>query len=335
LTLLAAAAPALWSQENPNTRSITLPGERTVAVGTEPARPHKADSDPQIGGSVPTPEAVAASLALAPSSGDREAEPHYKTAVVALKDDNLAIAADEMAEAAKLSPDNALVLYGLAVVEARNKQPELALPNLEKAMSTGLPANEAKQAEDLIASVRYAIRKDEAEKKKVTPTKLWGSYEAPLEEPVQEFVDRAGRQIFETRAPLVRGMYLWRIVGESNIVGHWLEKTTLTEETIFADPKRHDVKPKVTTDEHWWLVSILINPDGTLEGSRMVTCVRQANSACPRPDPERGKVVSFKGRVEPNGDLTIRQENEEQEITLKKKSRMTTLPPYDVRIPMD
>src|SRR5713101_3213457 len=75
----------------------------------------------------------------AQSGNDREAERHYKTAMLAVKDGNLPIAAEEMQEAAKLAPDNAVVLYGLAVVQARNQQPEEALRNLDRAVRMGLP----------------------------------------------------------------------------------------------------------------------------------------------------------------------------------------------------
>jgi hypothetical protein len=276
---------------------------------------------------------IAASLALAASSGDPRAEAHYRTAVLALKTEDLAVAAEEMNEAAKAAPDNALVLYGLAVIQARNGQSDLALPNLEKALQAGLPASESARAPDLLASIRYAAKKDEDEQKRITPVKLWGSYEASVEDPAQEFEDRAGKTIFKTRTPLSRELFLWKVDGESNVRGHWLEKETLTEEVISANPRHHDTKPKTTIQEHWWLVTILINPDGSLDGNRLQTCTREPNLGCALTNPDRGKVIAFKGRVEPNGDLTITQN--EQTLTMKKKSRVASVPPPEVHIQLD
>jgi hypothetical protein len=312
-----------------------LPGLRATAVEPQPEHTAKPGTEPKVGGSIPSPKAVAASLALAAASGDRDAEPHYKTAVVALKDDNMAIAAEEMSEAAKLAPENPLVLYGLAVVQSRNDQPELALPNIEKATSLGLPPKESAEAEDLTAAIRYAIKKNAAEQKRITPTKLWGSYDFTLEDPAQEFIDRAGHAVYKTTTPLTREMSLWKIEDDSNIRGHWLEKNTITEEIIYADSKRRDPKPKSTIEEHWWLLTILINQDGSLDGSRMETCVRQTGLACTHSGTERGRVITFKGRVEPNGDLAIDEEGAKSTLTIRKKSRVSSTPPQDVHIRLE
>ena len=343
---LASAMPGAASQtsssnsgkavatENTPTRVFTLPGaqpsaaeqqtDRTQKTGATESRPVRTDA-----------EVVAASIALPASSGDSNAEAHYRTAVLAVKAQDLAVAAEEMNEAAQASPENALIRYGLAVIQARNQQPELALPNLENAMRLGLPAPEAARAPDLIASMHYAIKKNEAEQKKVTPVKLWGTYDAALEEASQEFEDRGGRTLFKIRTPLSRQMVLWKVDGESTVRGHWLEKNTLTEQFIFADARKHDPKPKTTTEEHWWLVTILINPDGSLDGSRMETCTRETGFGCEHPDLKRGKVITFKGHVEPNGDLTITQGGSEQPLTLTKTSRVASTPPPDVRIDLE
>jgi hypothetical protein len=318
--------------ENTPTRSFTLPGAPPAAE-PQPDRSPKSTPEPLVP-KIP-PQIVAASLALTASSGDPNAEEHYKTAVLAVKAEDLAVAADEMTEASKAAPENALVLYGLAVIQARNQQPEPALPNLENAMRLGLPGAEAARAPDLIAAIRYAIKKNEAEQKKVTPLKLWGTYDTVLGEPTQEFEDRGGRTIFKTRTPLSREMVLWKVDGDATVRGHWLEKNTLTEEFIFADPHKHDPKPKTTTEEHWWLVTILINTDGSLDGSRMETCTRETGFGCEHPDLHRGKVLNFKGHVEPNGDLTIAQEKESQVLALRKKSRVASTPPPDVRIDLE
>jgi hypothetical protein len=334
LAAAQAVAAASAAPEYPGTRSITLPGAPPSAGGAQPEAPHKAAAEPDPAAAVPAPQQVAASLALAQTAGAQDAEPHYQTAVLALKDKNLAVAADEMNAAAKLSPDNALVLYGLAVVEARNQQPELALPSIEKALQLGLPAKESAEAQTLIASIRYAIKKNEAEQKLVTPTKLWGSYEVPLDQPVQEFQERGGRTVFQSTVPVSRQMFLWKIDGASTIIGHWLETATRTDETIYKDSRRRDTQPKTITQESWWLVSILINPDGSLDGSRLQTCFRESGHDCDTGGAAHGREVTFKGHLEPDGDLTIVQDDGAT-LTLKKKSRVTTLPPTGVGIRAD
>ncbi len=330
----STAAKAV-AADDPSTRSFTLPGSHPGANPPGSERLPSSGLEPEPDPKGPAPEVVAASLALVASSGDQQAEPHYRTAVLALKREDLGVAAEEMTEAAKVAPENALVLYGLAVIQARNQQPELALPNMEKAMTLGLPPAESARATDLIASIRYAIKKNEAEQKRVTPVKLWGTYDTALDEPTQQFDERAGKTIFKTRTLLSREMFLWKVDGEATVRGHWLEKDTVTEETIYADPRRHDPKPKTNTAEHWWLVTILINPDGSLDGSRMETCTRPVNLGCETEDPDRGRAITFKGRVEPNGDLTITQGDADQALTLRKKSRVASLPPPEVHIPME
>ena len=331
----ASNSVKLPASENLPTRSFTLPGAPSSDTPAASDQPQKSAAPGEPHPSRAEADILAASRALTSSSGEPGAEEHYRTAVLAVKADDLSVAAEEMSEASKAAPENALVLYGLAVIQARNRQPELALPNLEDAMRRGLPGPEAARAPDLIASIRYAIKKNEAEQKKVTPLKLWGTYDIALDEPTQEFEDRSGRTIFKTRTPLSREMVLWKVDGEATVRGHWLEKNTLTEEFIFADARKHDPKPKTTTEEHWWLVTILINADGSLDGSRMETCTREAGFGCERPEEHRGKVITFKGHVEPNGDLTITQAGSDQALTLKKKSRVANTPPPDVHIDID
>ena len=330
--LLSGQAAKPTPPENPPTRSITLPGVRTSANAAEPSR--KA-SEPAPGGSTAAPGGLAANVILAPSAGDGEVEQHYKAAILALKDENLGIAAEEMNTAATMAPENALVLYGLAVVQTRNQQPELALANIEKAVRLGLPAKTSGEAEELVASIRYAIRVNAAEQKKVTPAKLWGTYEVPLDEPSQDTEDLPGRTVFKTRLPVSREMSLWKIDGEANVRGHWLEKNTYSEQTSYANSRRPDPKPKLTTEEHWWLLSVLINPDGSLDGSRIQTCFRRTGVGCEHGDSERGRAVTFKGHVEPNGDLSILLENSKEPLILKKKSRVSTLPPFGVGLRTD
>jgi hypothetical protein len=329
----SANAPAGAVSEITPTRVFTLPG--APPSSTEPQGNQPPKNTPESNASKITAQLVAASQVLSTSSGDPNAEAHYRTAVLAVKADDLAVAAEEMNEAAQAAPENALVLYGLAVIQARNHQPEQALPSMEKALRLGLPGPESARAPDLVASIRYAIKKNEAEQKKVTPLKLWGTYDAALDQAAQEFEDRAGRTLFKLRTPLSREMVLWKVDGETAVRGHWLEKNTLSEEFIFADARKHDPKPRTTTEEHWWLVTILINQDGSLDGSRMETCTREAGFGCENPDLKRGKVITFKGHVEPNGDLTISQTGSDQSLTLRKTSRVASTPPPDVHIDLD
>lgn len=326
-------APGGVVSEITPTRAFTLPGAPASPAEPQANQPQK--NTPESNASKIDAQLVAASQSLAASSGDPNTEAHYRTAVLAVKADDLSVAAEEMNEAAQAGPENALVLYGLAVIQARNHQPELALPNLEKAIRLGLPGPESARAPDLIASIRYGIKKNEAEQKKVTPLKLWGAYETAVDPAAQEFEDRAGRTLFKLRTPLSREMVLWKVDSEATVRGHWLEKNTLTEEFIFADARKHDPKPRTTTEEHWWLVTILINQDGSLDGSRMETCTRETGFGCENPDVKRGKVVTFKGHVEPNGDLTISQTGSDESMTLRKTSRVASTPPPDVHIDLD
>src|SRR5260370_34536908 len=53
------------------------------------------------------------------SASEEEAKKHYKIAVVALQNNDLATAEDELKKAADLSPKNALIFYNLAVVASK------------------------------------------------------------------------------------------------------------------------------------------------------------------------------------------------------------------------
>ena len=341
--VFAAAATCAFSQapstrsrkappfvsEDPGTRSITLPG--TGRSAGEPQTGPLWNAVPE-----PNPSTIAAGTTLSATEalGDLETERHYRTAVFALKEGNLAIAADEMTEAARQSPENALVLYGLAVVEARNQQPELALKALEKAMVLGLPKKESAEAEDLMAAIRYSIRKSEADQKKITPAKLWGTYDAGLEEARKDAEELPGRVVFKTWEPVSREVSLWKIEGETAILGHWFEKNTYTEETVYANIYRHDPKPKTSSEEHWWVLGITINPDGSLEGRRLETCSRQDAHSCEPIHDKPRRVVTFTGRLELNGDLTIVQADGTP-IVLRKKSRLSTQAPPEAGIRLD
>jgi tetratricopeptide (TPR) repeat protein len=89
----------------------------------------------------------------------REAARHYRVAQEALKDDNLTIASEELTQALSLTPANALVNYYLAIVQSKQGDSDAALKSIERAMAIGLPPKESQDAEELLATTKYAIRK--------------------------------------------------------------------------------------------------------------------------------------------------------------------------------
>lgn len=271
---------------------------------------------------------------LAAGLDNPEAARHYQTALVALKDHNASVAADEMNQAARLEPANALVWYGLAAVEARNQQLEPALGNVQRALGMGLPPAEARQAGELLASIRYQIERNRADEKAVTPIKLWGMYDAPLEDPSTATEDLPGRTVFKTWTPVLSEVSLWQVDGAAMIRGHWLERTTFTEAATYPHARHRDPQIKTTTYERWWAVTILIDADGSLEGSRMETCYRKAGDSCESHDDQLERVIPFHGSLLPNGDLAIVQDHAAG-LTLRKKSRLAARPPAGVHIPLD
>ena len=54
--------------------------------------------------------------AFAERSDEEQARKHYRVALEALKNNDLESAAEELSKAAELAPNNALILYNLAVV---------------------------------------------------------------------------------------------------------------------------------------------------------------------------------------------------------------------------
>jgi tetratricopeptide (TPR) repeat protein len=80
-------------------------------------------------------------------------------ALVALKNNDLEVAADELKQAADLAPNNALVLYNLAVVQSKQGDAQAGLKNLQRALAIGLPKKEKEAAENLEADLTYAAKK--------------------------------------------------------------------------------------------------------------------------------------------------------------------------------
>jgi hypothetical protein len=93
------------------------------------------------------------------SSQEKEAQAHYRVALVALKNNDLTTAEDELRQATQLVPKNALVLYRLAVVQSKRDESSDAMSNLQSAMRLGLPADVKGPADDLQAELTYKLNK--------------------------------------------------------------------------------------------------------------------------------------------------------------------------------
>jgi hypothetical protein len=87
-----------------------------------------------------------------------EAERHSKTALLALENHDLRVAADELAIAKRLDPTNALVWFNSAVVLA-DLSPTLANKDLKRAEELGLPAVQLKEVSALRSRIDYALAK--------------------------------------------------------------------------------------------------------------------------------------------------------------------------------
>jgi hypothetical protein len=96
--------------------------------------------------------------ATAQTSTTQEAEQHYRVAQVALKNNDINAAADELFKAAQLAPQNALVQYYLAVVLKQQNKANEGLNHLRTAMQLGLPAKEKAAADELLAELTYALK---------------------------------------------------------------------------------------------------------------------------------------------------------------------------------
>lgn len=136
------------------------------------------------------------SAALTPK--EKEAQKHYRIALEALKNDDLATASDELTSAAELAPKNALIWYNLAVVESKKgDESTLALQHLQKANSLGLPSSVKSDAEELEAKLSYD-EKREARK---------GAFSAKLQELQREINDvaKGGCTRDDSRQGVLRG----------------------------------------------------------------------------------------------------------------------------------
>jgi hypothetical protein len=89
--------------------------------------------------------------------GDKDqAKLHYDTALIALKQNDLTGAEQELQAALKFDSSNALICYKLAVVQ-KSGSPDDALSNLDRAEALGLPPTEKKAASELRPQIIYAV----------------------------------------------------------------------------------------------------------------------------------------------------------------------------------
>ena len=79
----------------------------------------------------------------------------YKVGLAALDAGDLSTALQEFEAAARLSPDNALIRYNLAIVYQKRGAFAAALENLERAVTLGLPDHLQKLAADLLPKLTY------------------------------------------------------------------------------------------------------------------------------------------------------------------------------------
>jgi len=98
------------------------------------------------------------------TAGQEDAQKHYKTASLAIKDGDFDIALKELGQAAQLDPRNSLIWYNLAVVQSIKGMTPAALDSLDQALKVGLPANLRGSAENLKEKLA-----DEWEKRKQNP----------------------------------------------------------------------------------------------------------------------------------------------------------------------
>jgi tetratricopeptide (TPR) repeat protein len=90
---------------------------------------------------------------------EAEARRLYAVGKVALKDNNLDIAARNFERAAALAPKNALIRLNLAIVQNKLDKVSDASQNLEQALAIGLDGDSRTQAEELQAELEYKRQK--------------------------------------------------------------------------------------------------------------------------------------------------------------------------------
>jgi tetratricopeptide (TPR) repeat protein len=102
---------------------------------------------------------VIISSAFAERNDEEQAKKHYRVALEALKNNDLESAAEELYKAAELVPKNTLILYNLAVVQAKQGKVQKGLSNVERALELGLPEKEKEAAEELEAKLTFEAKK--------------------------------------------------------------------------------------------------------------------------------------------------------------------------------
>jgi tetratricopeptide (TPR) repeat protein len=86
---------------------------------------------------------------------------HYKVGLVALKNNDTDTAIREFTEAHRLAPQNADVLYNLALLESQRGNTQAALDFLRRALAAGLPPEARQEAEDLEVNLTYNAKREE------------------------------------------------------------------------------------------------------------------------------------------------------------------------------
>lgn len=100
---------------------------------------------------------VVSALSFQTPDRTAEARKHFQIAVVALQNNDLQTAQEELKKSAELSPRNSLVFYNLAVVESKLGDIHGADASLTKAERLRIPIRERQDAEKLRAEIDYAL----------------------------------------------------------------------------------------------------------------------------------------------------------------------------------
>jgi tetratricopeptide (TPR) repeat protein len=144
---------------------------------------------------------IGSKQALTPEQ--KEAQDHYKIALLALKDGDLDVASKELKEASQLDPRNSVILYNLAVVLSKKGMIVAALDALQEAERLKLPPSLTAQADDLKLTLMYQQEKRKKEGKE-NPRMLLGQGMMLLGCPGYEDVVQQERDLFlQTIAPLL------------------------------------------------------------------------------------------------------------------------------------
>jgi tetratricopeptide (TPR) repeat protein len=95
----------------------------------------------------------------------KEAQTHYKIAVLAVDNGDFDIALKELAQASQLDPNNAVIWYNLAIVQSKKGKNSEALSSIEQALKLGVPEELKVAAEDFKVKVAYEHEKQESRPK--------------------------------------------------------------------------------------------------------------------------------------------------------------------------